>query len=228
MTKLKKEKSTTFQKVQKWASLILLLLSIASILFGWYEKREKDRYKDNYSLSVSSEKTYKDKNGILVKEVETLQLTKEDLKRSNDSTIKKLLVELDASNLKLRKTTGMTYIDMKTNNNFNTKIKYDTILTFYDSLRHVLDTVVVQKMTYKDNWIDFNCLLPLNKKDSAQISITTYHSLFITNSWYREGNWKIRNLIFWRRKHFKCDVKDVSPYSHITDIKSISVGRKNP
>ncbi len=228
MTKAKKEKSTVFQKLKDIGGLIALFLGIIATLWGFWQKADKERYKNNYELSVQKETTYKDKNGILVKEVETLRLTRDDMRRSNDSTIKKLLVELDASNIKLRKTQGMMYMNMTTDNKFNTKIKYDTVLTFYDSIHHIMDTVVLQKMTYKDNWIDFNCLLPLNKKDSAQVSIITYHSLYVTNSWYREGNWRLKNLIFWRPKHYKCDVKDLNRYSKINDIKSISIGRGKP
>lgn len=218
------KKETMFQKVTKWVALISLLLGIFSTVWGYYQMREKNRYKTNYELSVSKCRTYTDKNGILVKEVETLQLTKNDLRNSNDSVIKALLVQLDASKLKLRKTESMLFMNMTTNNNFGTKIKYDTILTFMDSL--AFDTVLVKKMTFKDNWIDFSCILPINENDSAQVKITTFHSIFVSNSWYKEDTWKLKNLIFWRKKHYKCDVKDLNPYSTIQDIKSVNVGRK--
>jgi len=220
-------KKTIFEKIRDWGGLVALILGIIATLWGFYEKSEKERYKSNYELSVQKETSYRDKNGIMVKEVQTLILTKEDLKRSKDSTIQKLLVELDASDIKLRKTSSMVDINMTTDNGFRTMIHNDTLLTFRDSVKTTYDTSYVKKMNYKDKWIDFSAT-QIPNSDSINVKIITYHDLIATNSWYKEGNWKLRNLFTWRRKQYKTSVKDLNKYSTITNVKSISIGRDKP
>lgn len=207
--------------------LVTIVSTIVSVLFKFESckwQSEADRYKNNYSVQCSQTKTYKDRNGILVTQVDNLSLTVQDLKNSKDSSIRKLMAEVMANGDVMRKLKSVNEVLMETNAEFQTKTNLLTMFNSRDSIIKINDTTFVEQDTFSDNWISYS-RIKIKGSDYSNVKITTYHDLILTTKWYKEGSWKIQNLWKWRKRKFATDCKDLSPYSKIRSLKVIDIKR---
>lgn len=216
-----------FQKLT--LNKVLILVTIISTLYGIVMQTvscnlsdKAKTYQNNYTVEVSKIKSYKDANGNLVSEKNNLLLTIDDLRNSNDSVIKQLLLQLDYSKLKLRKLEGATYIKSDAGYNFNVKSNKSDITLWTDSVR--IDSIKLETFKYSNKWIEFD-LSKRSDMDSANVKIKTYSELMIYYSWYKEGKWRFRNIFSPRKKNLKTDVVDLNPNTIIRDIKAINVSK---
>lgn len=207
------------KNIKTWLAIATILSLLGNLILGYWGKiqeREKNRYKNNYEISTTTEREYVDKNGILVKEKENLVLTMQDLKRSKDSTIRKLVTELAYSNIKLKRVNGLGNVTTETNNNFQIKYVKDTGLAFIN----IIDTVQIRTDHYSNEWVEYSRFInPIN--DSANVTIKTFHDLILVQSWEKKGKWTLKNIFVWRKKVDKTTVKDLNPYSEIKSVKFI-------
>jgi CRISPR/Cas system CMR subunit Cmr4 (Cas7 group RAMP superfamily) len=117
---------------------VLLILTIFSTIsgigLGWWgiiQKSRADKLANDCQLSVQITREYIDKNGILIKENENLTLSKIDLKKSSDTTIRKLLVELVSEKEKRKELERLLYLK----NNIIKTSTPDSIIKVCDSLK---------------------------------------------------------------------------------------------
>jgi hypothetical protein len=83
--------------VNRLLTILTIFTTLSDFGLAWWgvvQKNAADKATNDYQLSVQVQNAYKDKNGVLVNQVETINLDKLNLKQSTDSVIKNLLVQI--------------------------------------------------------------------------------------------------------------------------------------
>jgi hypothetical protein len=88
-----------------WYIIVIVLLAIAGIVFGnlyFKQLKETKRWESNYNVAVSEMEILKTKNGELYYKVGELELDKQELKYSKDSTVRAYASKIESMGVKLR------------------------------------------------------------------------------------------------------------------------------
>ncbi|MBN2617265.1 MAG: hypothetical protein JXR64_03010 [Spirochaetales bacterium] len=213
------------------SKLFLLILSIFLTSFSgtmvkkWNEaKDDAKRWENNYSISIKSSDTLRDKNGMLITRTKTLEMTIQELKRTNDSSILNLLDKLRESQIRVKQVDKMIGL----NQAYAKEMQLEVLNK--DSLIRILQAPV-----------------ELNEKETPLLVGKYIDEFTSANILYYGGKWQLEykcvneaygvlyhqrekiKLLFFNlrigKKNYWFDYKETNP-SISTDIKILSVERK--
>ena len=208
-------------------SLIIMVGVFALIAMGTTSKmfeaiNDKERISLNYDILSNKHISLQDRNGRMITRTGKVVLTKNELIKSKDSIISKMLIELEASDIKLRKTEHMLYERDQMVHEITSDIlnKEEMISILNLSLAKPKDSVVeldinidkVKVFEYKDSFIDES--LYLNYDKTWFRSLKVYNESFITIHWSRPGKNFFSRTWSWVRgkKNYHLDSKNTNPY----------------
>lgn len=192
---------------------LVLLLSL-SVKYSITQKKEKQRAEDNLKSFADTMFYYKDKNGIISAEKQDLELYISELKSINNNQSQKLLTEAKNNDIATRKIQRLENILSSTNITAQ-GFKIDTIIK--------IDTLYqeVEYLHLSDNrWYDIVYTEPKDETIPLSVNVKVYSDLIIINQWHRDGFWLWRWLM---RKKEKTTVKDLNPYSTITNFSIVNI-----
>lgn len=185
---------------------ILLFLTLSSLLLAayffssWYkERKDNNRLNQNF-LTLSREMKKFD-----AKHVQLLELTKREIKNSFPELENRLKKEFD---VKLKNTVLVSNTVTEVNHTFKTTIR--------DSVK--LDTIQVQKISYKDTWIDFEAE-KVNNDFYVNRNIVTVPLFQVI---HRD---KFRLKYLFKKRPLFQEIKSDNPYADIQYSRSIFVSK---
>lgn len=188
-----------FKTILIISSLVSLLL--ASYFFSqWYqEKQNSIRLSNNFTVLAD------EMEQIDFKHIQLLELTKQELKKSFPELEEKIKQEL---NIKLKNVQMVSNTVTTINHTFKTIVK--------DSLR--LDSISVQKISFKDAWLDFEAE-KAGEEFFVNRNIQTVPLLQVIH----RDKWKFKYLF--RKRPLLQDIKSDNPYADITFSRVIEVSK---
>lgn len=212
------------------SKFFLLLLSVFLTTFSgtmfkkWVSaKEDAKRWENNYSVSVRKSDTLRDKNGMLITRTQTLEMTIQELKQSNDSSVLDLLNKLRESQIRLRQVNEMVSIKQS----YSKKI--ETEILNKDSLIRILQLPVELELKSEPllvgNYIDeFTSADIIYQGGKWKLEYNAINEAYGVLYHQRE---KVNFLLFnlrLGRKNYWFDYKETNPNIK-TDVKILSVER---
>ena len=183
-----------------------LFISLVFIIVSINYCNKADRLSDNIIATDAGTTQYVTTNGHHVSETQTLINTRRELKHS-EGRVKELVDMNKELGIKLRKTKQLLSLEIQSNGNGYTITKYDTV--------YKLDTFINEYITiYRNKEIT---------SDSAYYQYNYSADLFASINWFKRGNWKLINLVKWRKKKLKINITSSDTNLITTNIKHIIV-----
>lgn len=189
----------------KFQTILIIFTVVSLTLAAWFfnswriQKQENARINNNFSAVVAKIKAENFKN------VQVLQMTVKEIKNSFPDLEKKLKQEFD---IKLRNVQVVSNTVTTVNHTFKTTIK--------DSIR--LDSIPVQKITFKDAWLDFEAE-KAGKEFFVNRNIQTVPLIQVV---HRD---KFRLKYLFKKRPLFQDVKSDNPFAEIKFNRVIEISK---
>jgi hypothetical protein len=186
--------------------VILIVSTIVSILFAAYffqkwseQKSDNTRLHNNFDVLSAEIKASDLKHTML------LELTKKEINKSFPELVSQIKADFD---IKLKNVQVVSNTITQVNHTFKTTIK--------DSIR--LDTIPIQNISYKDDWIDFQAQ-KLGDDFIVNKNLVTVPLLQVIH----KDRWRLK-YIFKKRPLFQ-DIKSENPYAKIQFSRVIQLSK---
>jgi len=171
----------------------------------------------NNKILADSVDIVKLNNGQSVTTGGTVYLTRDDLRNSNDSVILNMLNEFD---LNVNRVEHLINAKASIRYIFKTIVKYDTAFVFGT------DTVLVDNYdTWDNGFLALERIVYTDSPDTAHYKYSHDLEVDATISTYKEGKWRLRNIIYWRPKLYKTSLTANDTNVVFTDINSFFIGK---
>jgi len=194
--------ASTGDKLEKWiirGAWLLVILVVLVIGFLIYKNIQynkiKDQYKQNTTFMLSSIEYWKTNSGKYVATTHQQTYTAKQLKKATNETIKAITNTNKELGIKLRKTEYLLHTSLG--------LRIDTVLTpYYDTINNnivvEIDTLIIKTLKIKR----------IKELGTNKATYTIEYKPTLTGSinWYKEGKWKIKNIVIWRKKIYKIDL----------------------
>jgi hypothetical protein len=109
MPQNKKDKAN---KILVIVTIVSMCFSILSGAWGLYTSIENNHLKDSYQIQCTTTKEVVDKNGNLIKTIQNITLSYSEMNKSKDSTIQRLLVQLNQKDVaKIKENVRYVYLN---------------------------------------------------------------------------------------------------------------------
>lgn len=205
-------------KIFNW--FLVILLAIGCYCGYDYSKKlktENVRLQKNFYIVQEQIDSVIDRNGELHFTVNTLEVKKKELEKSNTE----LTSEIKNMRIKLKN------VEQITSSNLSYQFIQDSlqqIISVYEqnSLVSNVDSIKVFQTNYNNDYISTHWKSIVDNKNNT-LQITDYQCIFYDSLLYiteieYKGWW------FWRKpKNIKLHVKSVNPYSQINDVRNIQI-----
>ena len=191
-----------------------LFISLVFIVVSINYCNKADRLSDNIIATNAGTTQYITTNGHHASETQTLINTRRELRHS-EGRVEELVDMNKELGIKLRKTKQLLSLEIQSNGNGYTITKYDTV--------YKLDTIYVfERDTFTNDYIT----IYRNKNitsDSAYYQYSYNADLFASINWFKRGNWKLINIVKWRKKKLKINITSSDTNLITTNVKHIIV-----
>ncbi len=198
---------------------VIVLLLVAMSGMAYYLKIEianGKRHKQNYNIATSEIKHFKTLSGSDAVTIQELQLTKQELKKTADSTIKALLIANKELGNKAKHIEQLLAIKTKT-------VIKEVEIPIYDTLIVYKKDTISRISSIQSKWLDVSIGIT-----DDRLIIFNYESrddIIIVLKWYKQGTWFIPR--WFEKRKYAADITSANPNSKITQARNVRItGRK--
>ena len=203
---------------------VVIVILIFACMFLWWMYRDAvrtgNRYQSNFDAVTKQVQYYKDVNGGLVVSIQDIELTKRELKNTNDVLLNRMADEYRNNGKKIRRLESLLFIQQKISDSLSSVIGDTVIIHWPDSGFQIsYDSMKVAK--FNDGYLNAKVYI---RDTTAGLSYTYIDSLFISMYWDRRDvkwlgvNW---NCIGLGRKEYYTDAEFSNPKSKVEYAKKV-------
>ena len=198
--------------------MVLLLLGTISGLGYWLklEIANGTRQGQNVRVLQTDLSHFKDRSGTDAVTIQELQLTKQELKQTVDSTLNSLLQANKDLGNKTRQIEQLLSVKVKT-------VIKEVEIPIHDTLIIYKKDTLYRVGTIETKWID--AAIGIAEEKLVLLNYESRDEVIIVLKWYKHGTWFLPK--WFEKKKYAADIKSLNPNSKITQAQNVRVtGRR--